>query len=251
MPYDEKKKIPTASQKRAAEAAQAPMNLPAVKATGTQLAAVMPAASYRSRYLDEVAPQSIVGTMVKFSKDGVFTRQDNEKTIAEDEDFLALCDEVLVGWVKFNGVGEAPDKEMGLLYGDYVMPARESLGDMDEAKWEQGLDGSPQDPWQHHMYLPLQNSRTKEMLTFVTSSKTGRRAVGTLLRHFDRLRRTKPGHVPVVEVRSGGFNHSDTRIGWVNTPMFVVMTTAPRDEAAVPDTSIEGILNDALPDNMR
>jgi hypothetical protein len=249
MPYEGK--IPTASQKRAAEAAQAPLaKSKELVTTGAKVPALTPAADYRSRYLDDIAPASIVGAMVKFTKDGTFVRQDTEEVISEGEDFLTPCDETLVGWVKFNGPGEPPDREMGLLHDGFIMPTRESLGDLDEAKWEKGLDGTPQDPWQHHVYLPLQNSRTKEMLTFVTSSKTGRRAVGTLLRHYGRLCRTKPGHVPVVGLRSGGFNHKDSRIGWVATPVFVVLTTAPRDEASVPDTSIEGILNDALPDNM-
>jgi hypothetical protein len=173
----EPKRIPTASQKRAAEASQAPLTKSTeLVTTGAKVPALTPAADYRSRYLDEVAPASIVGTMLKFTKEGKFVRQDNEEEIPEDADFLALCDETVVGWVKFNGPGEPPERDMGLLYDGFTMPMRESLGDLDEEKWEKGLDGAPQDPWQHHMYLPLQNSRTKEMMTFVTSSKTGRRA---------------------------------------------------------------------------
>jgi hypothetical protein len=247
----EPRQIPTAYQKRQAEAAQAPTK-DLVVTTGAKVPALTPAANYRDRYLSEIAPASIVGTMVKFGKDGTFIRQDTEKAISEDEDFLALCDsETQVGYVKFNGAGEPPDREMGLFYDGFVMPARESLGDLDESKWEKGLDGQPQDPWQHQVYLVLQHAGTKEMFTYITGSKTGRRAVGTLLRHYDRLCKTKPGHVPVVRLRSGSFNHKDSRIGWVSTPVFTVMCTAPRDEALAPDTSTEAILNDALPDNMR
>ena len=76
---------------------------------------------YVSRYLDDVAPSNIVGRMIKFSKDGKFFTPDDE---AEDQDFVALCEETLVGWVKFNGPGEPPDRVMGLLYDAYAMPAR-------------------------------------------------------------------------------------------------------------------------------
>jgi hypothetical protein len=245
----EPKRIPTASQKRAADAAQAPSK--ELVTTGGKVPALTPAASYRGRYLDEVAPQSIVGAMIKFTKDGNFVRQDTEEAIDENEDFLALCDQTLVGWLKFNGPGESPDRHMGLLYDGFEMPRREQLGDFDMAKWEAGLDGQPQDPWTHQMYLVLQHGSSKELFTFVTSSKTGRRAVANLLRSYDRLRKTKPNTVPVVRLKSGGFNHKDTRIGWVSTPTFVVMTAAPEDEAAAPDTSIRGILNDDLPDNMK
>jgi hypothetical protein len=185
----------------------------------------MPAAEYRSRYLDEVAPQSIVGTMIKFSKDGEFVRQDTEEVIDGEHDYLALCDQTLIGWLKFKGEGEAPEREMGLLYGGYQIPPREDLGDLNEAKWDVGLDGQPQDPWQHHMYLVLQDGSSKELFTYATSSKTGRRAVGNLLRHYDRLVKTKPGHVPVVRLRPGGFNH----------------------KATAPDTSTQAVLNDAIP----
>ena len=202
---------------------------------------------YRSRYLDEVAPANIAGRMIKFSKDGKFIVSDDESEISADQDFVALCDETLVGWVKFNGAGEPPDRVMGLLYDGFVMPAREDLGDLDQTQWEEGLDGKPQSPWQHQMYLVLQQADTRELFTFVTSSTTGRRAVGNLLRHFDRLRRDHAGKVPVVRLRTGGFKHKDDRVGWVSTPVFVVFGKTSRDSAAKPDTSTAGILNDEIP----
>jgi hypothetical protein len=197
-----------------------------------------------SRYLDEVAPASIVGRMIKFSKDGKFVTPDDESEISEDQDFTALCDETLVGYVKFNGPGEPPDKHMGLLYDGFVMPDRKTLGDLDKSKWELGLDNEPDDPWQHHQYLVLQQADTKELFTFVTSSKTGRRAVGNLLRHYDRLRRSNANDVPVVRLCTGGYKHKDDRVGWVVTPVFVVFGKTPRDSAVKPDTSTGGVLNE-------
>ena len=96
---------------------------------------------YRKRYLDEIAPQTIVGAMVKFDKDGSFVRQDTEEAIDDARQFLALCGDVLVGWLRFNGQGEPPTRSMGLLYSDWVMPPRESLGDTNTSTWEKGLDG--------------------------------------------------------------------------------------------------------------
>ena len=108
------------------------------------------------------------------------------------------------------------------------------------------MDGRPADPWQHHMYLVLQQADTRELFTFVTSSMTGRRAVGNLLRHYDRLRRSNSDEVPVVRLRTGGFKHKDDRVGWVSTPVFIVFGKTPRDSAAKPDTSTEAILDDQL-----
>jgi hypothetical protein len=153
----------------------------------------------------------------------------------------------MIGRVKFNGEGMPPDRHMGLLYDGFVMPPREMLGDTDEAKWEIGLDGKPQDPWQHHVYLVLQNGSTGELFTFTTSSSTGRRAVGNPLRHYDRLQKTHSDQYPVVRLKTGGFQHRDERVGWVNVPVFAVVGRAPKESAAKPDSSIGTDLNDAIP----
>ena len=176
--------------------------------------------SYRARYLDEVAPSGIAGRLIKFDKSGKYVTSDDGSEIAEGAEFTALCDQTVVGWQRFNGPGEPPDKVMGLLYDGFVMPPREALGDADPAQWEEGLAGEPQDPWQHAQLLVLQDTRTSELFTFATSSKTGRRAVGTLLKHYDRMQKTNPGELPVVRLRTGGFQHRDDRIGFVTTPQF-------------------------------
>jgi hypothetical protein len=254
------KKFPTpaeinAQQRRDAEAAhrrQAPERpgtavMPAVK-PGIPVAAAPDNRTSAQRYLDEVAPASIVGRMSKFSKDGLFITRDDGKPMSNTAPYVALCDQTLVGRMKFNGNGERPDRHMGLLYDGFVPPARETLGDTDESKWEIGLDGQPADPWQHHIYLVLQNTETQELFTFVTSSKTGRRAVGNLLKHYDRVSKTDASFYPLVNLEVGGFKHSDPRVGWVATPVFAVVGRIPRADAAKPETlSRHDELNDDIP----
>src|SRR5262249_56824635 len=137
----------------------------------TSIAVTKPNGDYVARYLDEVAPASLVGRLLKYSKDGKFFTPDDEQEIADDQDFIALCDETLVGWVKFNGPGQPPDRVMGLLYGGFTMPKRGELGDTDERKWEKGLDGEPADPWQHQIYLVLQQAGTRQLFPYVADSK--------------------------------------------------------------------------------
>ena len=139
---------------------------------------------------------------------------------------------------------------MGLLYDNFVMPPRSTLGDDDPADWKAGLSGAPEDPWKHHIYLVLQHGATAELFTFVTSSQTGRRAIGNLLRHFDRMRKNNPGELPVVRLKVGGFQHRDERIGWVPTPVLAVVGRAPSDSVAKPDTSLRADLNDEIPFNL-
>jgi hypothetical protein len=97
------------------------------------------------------------------------------------------------------------------------------------------------------MYLVLQRADTAELYTFVTSSKTGRRAVGNLLRHYDRLNRTHPSSLPIVHLKEGGFKHRDERIGWVATPYFAVVGSTTEALAVKPDSPVGGALNDELP----
>jgi hypothetical protein len=202
--------------------------------------------STTSKYLDEIAPSSIVGRMIKFDKNGKFVTPDDDGEIKEDVDFVVLADQTLIGWIKFNDDGP-PDRHMGALYDGFVMPARGDLGDTDQSKWPTGLSGAPDDPWKHQVYLVLQQAGTTELFTFVTSSRTGRRSVGNLLRHYDRMRRLNPGAYPVVRLKTGGFQHRDERVGWVETPAFAVVGRAPRDSVATPDTSPAGDMNDEIP----
>jgi len=77
---------------------------PGVPAKMTAAAAPVPSAadnrSAQERYIDEVAPSTIAGQMVKFSKEGKFIISETEEEIGPDQDFVALCDEVLIGYVR-------------------------------------------------------------------------------------------------------------------------------------------------------
>ena len=198
-------------------------------------------------WADDVAPASIVGRLIKFTKDGVFATTDDGVPISDDVDFVALVDQTLIGYIRFRGEGEPPDRVMGLLYDGFVMPPRHSLGDNDQAQWEI-FNGQPQDPWQHTVYLVLERrDETHELFTFVTSSITGRRAVGNLIRHYDRMQKTDTSAYPIVRLKIGGFQHRDDRIGWIKVPVIAVVGRAPKESAAKPDSSLGADLNDEIP----
>ena len=166
-------------------------------------------------------PPLPVGSLSLLPKSGDFVLLDTEETIDCNEDFVARCDKTLIGYTKFHSNGEPPERHVGLLYAGFIMPRRETLGDLDKAAWPIGLSGQPEDPWKHQMMVVLQRLATHELFTFVTVSTTGRRAVGTLLGHYDRLRTSHPDHYPVVRLKPSGFQHKDDRIGWVPTPGFL------------------------------
>jgi len=227
---------------RAADEARKNINLPA--AVDTKLPAASDGRSFHAAYLDAIAPASIAGKMLKFTKEGEYQVVEDESTIGEDVQFIALVPETLIGWIKFNGPGNPPSREMGLLYDGYQMPSRESLGDTDEASWEMGLDGRPADPWVHTLYLVLQRVDNSELFTFVAMSKTSRRAVGVLLRHYDRMQRTHSGYLPLVNLKVGGYQHRDTRVGWVKTPVIAAVGQIAGENAVKPPPAD---MNDELP----
>ena len=242
-------KTPTARELVAARKAATPA--PVQTPEPRRAVAIAKNQDYRSRYLDEVAPAGIAGRLIKWSKDATFITSDDEEEIAADAEFILLADETLIGWIKFNGVGEPPERHAGLLFDGYEMVEREDLGDLDQTKWELGLDGQPADPWLHQQSIVLQNTETAELFTFSTTSKTGRRAVGILLRHYQRMQKTRPDELPVIKLGKGGYEHKDSRVGWVAVPVFVVVGRALRDGTAKPDTSIGRFIDDELPASMR
>jgi hypothetical protein len=225
----------------------APQTAIAVRPPAPQTAVAIPTnRTPVQAYLDEVAPSAFSGRLVKFNKDGKFAATDTGDVIDENLDFLAISDETQVGWIRFNGEGAPPDRIQGLLYEGFIMPARDTLGDTDQTRWELGLSGQPQDPWQHQMSIVLQETVSLEIFTFTTTSATGRRAIGNLLRHYERLRRADANLYPIVRLKPGGFQHKDPRVGWVAVPQFVVVGKAPKDTAVKPDSSTASDLNDSI-----
>jgi hypothetical protein len=83
------------------------------------------------------------------------------------------------------------------------------------------------------------------MYTLATSSITGRRAIGNLLRHYDRTRKSEM--YPIVRLKIGGFQHRDDRVGWVKVPVLAVVGKTPKDGTAKPDSSHAADMNDQLP----
>jgi hypothetical protein len=170
------------------------------------------------KYIDEIAPANIVGRMVKFSKDSQFVTTDGGEPVDEAAEFIALGDETLIGWIRFHRDDETPpDRVQGLLYDGFEMPPRERLGDTDETKWQPGLSRSTRRSVETSNVPRAPARQTRELFTFVTTCDTGRRSVGGLLRHCNRMRRTGTDEVPVVRLRAGGFNHRDPRVaGWLH-----------------------------------
>jgi hypothetical protein len=198
-----------------------------------------------AEYIDQIG-DSLPGKLIKFDpKQALFVGIDDGEELPAGE-YAALCDQLMVGWIRFHDDGSPPDKVMGLPSEGFRLPAPDDLEDNDPTTWPPGLDGRPQSPWRHQQLLPLQNTATQEVIVFSTLTETGRRSVGRLLTHYRRMLRSSPGELPVVRLAAGGFQHKDTRVGFVPVPEFRIVGRVKRDGTPVGDATTDD-LDDGLP----
>jgi hypothetical protein len=187
------------------------------------------------------------GTFIKFAKDGVFRKQIDDAEIPEGTEAVLIYDQIRVGWIKFLGKGNQPIRHMGPVFTGFVAPDRETLGDLDETEWEEGLSGKPVDPWQFQILLPLQDTKGGELMIFGTSSITGRRACDNLISMCARMQAREPDDYPVVRLDVSGFEHRDERVGWVKVPAFTRVGKAPKSDVSAAVSSVADDMNDEIP----
>jgi hypothetical protein len=203
------------------------------------------------RHLDEIAPTGVTGRLLKLSKNGEIVTADDGVPIDTDTTFIALVDQVLGGYIKFDPEGVLPpERAQGAIYAGFVPPPRASLGDNDPNAWPVGLSGSKEDPWRYQFAVPLQATDTSELFTFVTSSASGRISVRQqLLDHYKRLQQVFPGEYPIVRLKVAKFiSKKNPRVGPIPKPLFQVIGHCPQGSTVKPDTiSIETDLGDAIP----
>jgi hypothetical protein len=205
----------------------------------------LPSTANISSYLDEHCGGG-TGVLFKFAKDQRFRRIDDGEEIPLGKEFTVVYDQIQVGWIKFTGKGNPPERKMGPLFEGFAPCPRDELGDNDESLWEQGLSGKPADPWQSQILLPLQ-AEDGELFIFGTTSITGRRAVGRLIDECRKMQRREPNDYPVVKLALGSFQHRDERVGRVTVPAFVRVGKTPKTGVAAIDTSIGTDFNDEIP----
>jgi hypothetical protein len=180
---------------------------PATLSNGDTLAAIA----------DKDAPQHAIGDRLHFSK-GDFYAGVNSEPVAVGKKFTVAPDLVLAGYVNWHNNKPCAIR---MVRGDSgePLPERADLDDNDSSKWETDLNGNPRDPWQETRYLPLMDEDGR-LFTFTTSSNTGRRSVGNLLRRYDAHRKRHPDTYPIIKLAVGSFQHSDKAIGKVKFPEF-------------------------------
>ena len=171
-------------------------------------------------YAKAVNQQTIVGTLLKFTKYGEWVSGKDEDEIERDQRFVAVMDQLMVGWQKWSE-GKPAEQEAGLIAECYRPPSRKDLGDNDETEWERDERGDPRDPWQKTNWLILKEEAGDALFTWSPSSKGGLSAIGQLCERYGKMIRQKPGQFPVVELQASSYRHE--RFGKLFVPVLKVV----------------------------
>ncbi|MEY9413740.1 hypothetical protein ABIF69_000182 [Bradyrhizobium japonicum] len=194
-----------------------------IKATNTPAAIADDADPFQA-FADAVAPQHIVGKLLKFSK-GDWLAGENSEPV-EQTAFIAGLHALMTGWVKWKD-NKPVEHEMVCISSRLLPPRRQELGDDDQSAWETDDDGEKRDPWQLTSYLPVIAADDGEVFTFTASSKGGLDALGKLSRAYAAHRRRAPTELPVISLGSSGYQHKIRSYGFIKTPVFLVTGWAP------------------------
>lgn len=157
------------------------------------------------------------GTLLKFAK-GHWSLGKEGTAVAPGTKFYANMAGLRIGWQRWED-GKPSDEIMSTMVSGIKPPLRSTLGDLDKDLWEEDSSGKPRDPWQFTNELPLVTMDGEEVV-FTTSSKGGINAIGELCIAFAKGRKMKPiGAVPVIEIDTSSYKHSDKTFGTIYTPV--------------------------------
>jgi hypothetical protein len=175
-------------------------------------------------FADAVAPQTIVGKLLRFSK-GDWLADEDDEVIKEGTRLIANLDDALIGWQKWEDK-KPVDPRLVPLTASWKMEVRRELGDNDESLWEKDPSGKSRDPWQRVIYVPMADEGGNAY-TFTSGSQGGIRSIGKLARAVVQGRKTYPDELPIVALTTDVYDHRE--YGRIKKPVFTIVAWSPRD----------------------
>lgn len=142
-----------------------------------------------------------------------------------------------VGWRRWFGAEVTEDLTEPLVSAG-PMQRRDTLGDLDESKWETDDRGDPRDPWQLTNILELSDG--EETYIYSTGSKGGIGAIGRLCKEYGKEYRLRPGMLPIIELGRDFYNHK--KFGKTYFPEFKIVGWADEN-----NPSLEGEGEEKIP----
>ena len=159
--------------------------------------------------------------------EGGFQTTGGDKVDVAGVIFVAHLDECRREWIKFNGEGNRPDLVGVGIYENAELPAREELGDLDQALWEPDrFRGEKVDPWQEQFRAPIVATDASGAIYELTSrSLTSKYAFRGLIDRYGKHPQRRKGLVPLITLETGTYFNKNLNadkpkpvykiVGWV------------------------------------
>ena len=178
----------------------------------------------------EFANETVTWRLLKFV-DGRYLLGGSEE-VPLGRQYVALIPDIRRGWTKFVG-GRLVDQKIGRLADGFKLQPRDTLGDIEKTAWETDGDGNFRDPWAAQIYLPLEDLESGELVVFVTGSKGGHRAVGSVCSVYGRA---PDGGLPIIEIGESSYLHKLYRRK-IPEPKFTVVGRTGETTASISSPS--------------
>jgi hypothetical protein len=180
-------------------------------------------------YGAQASQRNIVGQLLKFNKGRWLTGGANNELVEVEPGTRLIVNmaSLTVGWQKWEG-DKPVDNHMGLVNENFQAPLRRTLGDnKEDGGWERDEDGKERDPWQPSNMVILREigttGETEGLYTFATSSRGGINAIGMLSKAYGKKIREDDTLLPIVELDSDSYAHSNKRLGIIDIPIFNII----------------------------
>ena len=151
---------------------------------------------------------------------------------------VAHMDEIARGWICWDD-GEVKD-EITVRVIDGGPPSENTLPD-------HGPYDDEDDGWSSQVII-LFSTNDGDRLKFKSSSKSGKRAFGTLLNDYAKQYKNHPDELPVVEINATGFMPKDKKISKKYAPTFRIVDWISNEEFAEKSGEDEGDYNENFND---
>jgi hypothetical protein len=178
-------------------------------------------------YGNSMTRMTFPGDLLTFSKFGDFNAGRDKDEVPLGTRVVVHVPTMLIGYVRWED-NKPIDYQMGLLHEGFVPPKRDELGYLDKSQWETYEDGGAKDPWQFSNQVVMTSVEDDDIVyTFTTSSKTGRSALGMVVKAYGHHIRQAPDEYPAVELQRDSYH--DRRFGEVRIPVFEIFGWVPAE----------------------
>lgn len=183
----------------------------------------------------------------KFGGGGLFLSfKDNEFRYGQNKDVLPFGTQLVAnmaglkqGWKCWVN-NQCIDDRTELVSSGIRHATRSELDRQDQDMWERNRENKPIDPWVMTHEIELVDIDSGQAYAFASGAKTYIRAIADVVGKWHAHRRMYPGQVPVIELSSNWYMHSDPKVGKTYVPVLKIVGWTDEDNPSLADAADGG-----------